>query len=767
MTYRHRHRIVRAATFVAIAVLCTITSWAQPDVELFWKTDAPRDTVIDFGVTLQGFPVTRTLYVRNRSTSTVVVERQRPDADPYFIIINDTVNGVPPEAPNKEEYERASGLPVYVPPGETGSIQLRFRAVAGDPRLPPDVVNRCLLDIRLADSAAPLGPSTDRRFILLGMKTTRILASTSSWIRFDSVWVDPRPQEPTRPYTISNVIARQVDVDAQRIRMLTPVLGSPEISVDSFQQVSFPERGDVTWTVRYRPRDRGRDSARFVVTYRPEPTSAPDSVVTTISGIGVEQRLRLLDASGTPSPVVVRGDTIDFGDVPADEVGATARIVVANEGNCSIGIVAEDRLGTTRDSAAFVIDRALRADGPTIPVGQLDTLAVRFVPTNAGAHLLRYVVRTDLRSRSIVGVPDGVQDVTFFLKGRGLRPQLQLSPSELDFGSIVLLDDCTSEARRTMRIANVGNADLRIDSITTDPPGAPIRFDRTLITIRPGSQEQVDVVLQPSVLGLLSGRLRLHSNGLRQPVEMSFRGLAVPPDSITVRMPNVVRARPGRVVQVPVVVDGDRAAMTSRCVMRVSYDPLLLRFRSLIKLGTGAEGATELVASESSPGVLDVDVAAAGNFADRDTLLFLTFDTFLGRRASTEVAIADNGVSFGNAGCANVLTVRTTSGRFELDSVCGLSYKTVVDDRLGTLAAVYPNPASGSATLTVVVDRDRHVSARLISAQGGVVHTLVDAELREGMHLLPIPLADLDAGVYVIDVVSGRRRTTLPLVRMP
>jgi hypothetical protein len=124
-------------------------------------------------------------------------------------------------------------------------------------------------------------------------------------------------------------------------------------------------------------------------------------------------------------------------------------------------------------------------------------------------------------------------------------------------------------------------------------------------------------------------------------------------------------------------------------------------------------------------------------------------------------------VSFGNAGCANVLTVRTTSGRFELDSVCGLSYKTVMDDRLGTLAAVYPNPASGSATLTVVVDRDRHVSARLISAQGGVVHTLVDAELREGMHLLPIPLADLDAGVYVIDVVSGRRRTTLPLVRMP
>lgn len=767
MTTHALHHMLRAASLAAIVLMSTVVGMAQPDVELYWKTDAPRDTVIDFGVTLQGFPVTRTLFIRNRSNATVVVERPRPDADPYFLIINDTVNGVPPEAPNKEEYQRLGGLPVYVPAGGTGSIQIQFRAVTGDPRLPPDVVNRCLLDIRVADSADPVGPSTDRRFILVGMKTTRILASISSLVNFDSVWVQPRPSEPTRDYTISNVIARQIDVDAQRVRMLTPVLGDPEITVDTYPQVTFPERGDVTWKVRYRPTDRGRDSAHFIVTYRPDPTSSTDSVVAAVVGIGVEQRMRLLDAAGSPTPVRVNGDTIDFGDVPADDVGATARIVVANDGNCSIGIMAEDQFGTPRDSAAFIVERALRDDGPSIRVGDLDTLVVRFVPVNAGAHLLRYVVRTDLRTRAITGVPDGVQDVTFFLKGRGLRPQLQLSPSTLDFGSIVLLDDCASEAQRTLRIANVGNADLRVDSITTVPSGAPVRFDRTVLSIRPGEQENVVVTLQPTGLGLVNGSLLLHSNGLRQPLATSFRGQAVPPDTIAVRMPDVVRARPGRVIQVPVKVDGDRAAVTSRCVLRTSYDPTLLRFRSIVKIGTAAEGATENVAVESTPGVLDVDLTATTNFLDRDTLLLLTFDTFLGKRSSTELAIADNGIVFGNAGCANVLTVRATSGRFELDSVCGLSYKTVVDDRRGTLGAVFPNPARSATTLALALDTERHVTARIIDAQGGVVMTLIDEPLREGMHMLPVALDALDAGIYVIDVIAGRRRTTIPLVRLP
>ncbi len=113
-----------------LIILCCILfgaalGLAQPNVEVFYSNANRADTVMDFGVTLEGSPTTRTFTVVNKGVGTVGILETNPDADPYFIIVN--VPGVPPEDPRKEEFERVDGLSYFIRAGETRSFTVAFR----------------------------------------------------------------------------------------------------------------------------------------------------------------------------------------------------------------------------------------------------------------------------------------------------------------------------------------------------------------------------------------------------------------------------------------------------------------------------------------------------------------------------------------------------------------------------------------------------------------------------------------------------------------
>ena len=595
---RPMRRLMPLVVLLSLLLAAGSVAHAQLEVDVYWNTTAPSDTVIDFGVTKEGFPVTRTLYVRNRSASTVGLYEAVPNAnDPYFVIYNDTARGIPVNAPFKEEFRPVDVLPRFIRPGETGTVRIQFRAVVADPGLPPDTINQCMLDVRVADSAdvakGASGATRFARFVLRARKTTLVLASTTPVITFDSVYVRPSPTAPVRQYSLTNVVDKVIPVEEQRVTMQTPVIDSAEISVATYAQVSFPANGVVSWNVQYRPVNRGEDKASFIVGYKPESTARIDTVLAQIVGIGVEQQLAIVQAAGVPQPVRIAGDTIDFGDVFADGVGSAATIVLRNAGNCSIGTVQEERLGTQRDTAAFRLVQPMSQGGSTLDVGRSDTVVLRFLPTDPGAHVIRYVIRTDLRSRSIFGVPDGAQDITFIVKGRGLLPQIQLSPPSLDFGTVPLYADCNSEVQRTLRIRNVGNTDLRIDSISSVSRAGvgELVTERRVVAIAPGEQQSIAVSFVPGTIGPFAGDLLLHTNGLRAPIDIPVLANVVPPDTIHVRLPEGIRSRPGRVISVPVVVDGSAVSRASKIVLQMTYDPSLLRFRDVVKPGTASEGA--------------------------------------------------------------------------------------------------------------------------------------------------------------------------------
>ncbi len=620
-----------------------------------------------------------------------------------------------------------------------------------------------LLTVRVVDSIAPLAPSFDKTFRLRALKTTSILATTTPWISYDSVYVNPLPLAPSISYTIDNAISKRVRVDRQLLEMQTTVVGPPEIVVDTFPSVEFSPEDSVVWTTRYSPYNRGLDSAHFLVVYRPDSTAKSDTVFATISGIGVEQKLTLIGATGVPLPVVVRGDTVDFGATPSDGTGIVARIIVRNEGNNNIGIVSETKVGIPRDTAAFSVRRFLSEGGPTIRTGSFDTIDVSFVPIDGGDHRIRFEVGTDLRDRGIDGVPDGAQTTQWFFKGFGQRPQIQVTPSELNFGTIVLLKTCTSVVERTFTVRNIGNAELRVDSIRISPGTSRITVDPSSFRIAPGQSQLVRATYEPEDIGAINGAITLFTNSLIRSYDVRYDAVVVNPDSILVSVPLVTTARPGSAVAVDVMATADKLVATDRCVLSMNFNPSLLRYRSVQQLGTASEGAQVIEATESPRGTLRLALQAPANFLSRATLVTVIFDSFLGETASSDVSFTNGATTFGNAGCSSVLSVRAESGQFFLDSLCGLSYKTV-GSGLRMMSALFPNPATDNVNVTLVVPTERTVSVTLVDAFGREFVSLAPSSFSAGVHLIPLSVAHLPPSAYTVIVRSGNVYTPLPLM---
>ncbi len=753
----------RSVLVLVLLWLATVAVPAQPNVEIYWDPTDRLDTIMDFGVTLEGAPVTLTFTVVNNDAADVGVLLPNAQADPYYQIVN--TPEYPPEHPRKEEFIQRESLPYLIEAGTQRRFGVIYRALAGDPRYPPDSVAEALLQLRVVRVLDSLGPSVDKTFLLRALKTTKFLASNTPWLPFDSVYVQPQPLAPERSYRVENVTSFRIPVTAQKLDMQTSVIGDPEFEIDTFEMAEFGSKGSLTWTPRYRPRNTGRDSAHFIVEYRPNENAVPDTVLTRLSGIGVVQLLRVVNAQGDPQEVTVRGDTIDFGFVDVgDQGGVTATIVVRNEGNLNIFLTGEKEHGIPRDTQAYVVERPLRSGGQTIRTNETDTLIVRFDPIDGGTHRMRYEISTDLLTRSIDGVPDGEQTIDLFCTGFARKPQIQVSPPSLNFGTVVLLEDCNSASVRRLTIRNVGNSLLRVDSIVIDPQGAPLLIDDDAFTVEPAEEHDVIIRFEPQSVIDLAAKLVLYTNAFGVPYEVTAVGRSVAPDTITVSVPPITRARPGTPIAVPVVVDADRVALTETSTTVISFDPTLLRYRGVRTEQTAAEGAAIIRQTESPRGVLTIELEGNGSFIARDTFMVVTFDTYLGDQPLTEIALSPSTTMFGNAGCASVLDVTVSSGAYQIDSLCGLDYLTTTVNGFTIDAGVFPNPASGEARVTIAAPSSQQVSIRVVDAFGRPLTDAVVTTVPEGMSLIPVRLDDVAPGACFLEVRGEHSRRILSLM---
>lgn len=763
-----RYAYLLLAAWITVAGLPT---FAQPAVEIYWNPSNRADTVVDFGVTTTGNPVPIAITVENLSSDTVAI--LPTDQLTYYAILD--VPGAPQIPDWKLEFSPVIlASPFVVPPQSAASLTVTYLA-QNLPSLPEETLAEVLLELKVVRRSQPLGPWTEKRFRLKGIKTAQFVATSSPSIRFDSVYVQPDPA-PQQSFRVDNVTNRSFPVISQKIVPRSSIIDSVEFHADTFVNASFGPRDVLRWNLSYKPRNTGFDSAEFQVVYQPNPNTRGDTVVTRMSGFGVEQRLEAVSATDTVDQVTlqVRGDTVDFGILDAGLYASVdATVILRNTGNTNILVEAEQKSGRTQaDTASFQILQPLRHDGPsgrsTIRTNELDTIVVRFQPVGPlgnDTYFARYRITTDLHRRtSIAGVPEDAQYHTIVLMGRAIVPRAEVSDTALSFGSLPRVpQQCESSVTKTVRIRNTGTA-LLTAQISVEPPSVPIVVDPTDVRIAVDSAALISVRYEPDAVGVLDAHVVITTNTRDQP-RIHLSGECREPDTVRIAIADTFRLRPGTLLRVPVQVSARDVSLAQRGLLQLTYDPSVLQYRSFQNAETATAGSSLQSSVDGQAGRLTLQmVQPDAPFVASDTLIILEFATFVGRVAATPLTVVPSTTSFGTLDCPNALAVRIQDGRFSIDSLCGLSSKLVQPRSSVIRAGVFPNPTADEATVTVVAGREQTVLLTIVDPFGRLLAGPLQHAVHEGITTLPLDLRHVPPGAAYVQVRSNDSPTMIPIM---
>lgn len=120
----------------------------------------------------------------------------------------------------------------------------------------------------------------------------------------------------------------------------------------------------------------------------------------------------------------------------------------------------------------------------------------------------------------ISGADLGTLSVPLEGSGEKAAPQLQASPSVLNFGTLPV----HSAAAKTVTLKNDGNIAISISSISLPSAAFSISGLSSGTTLSPGQTLQFRVTFQPPVAGTASSGITINSSGLSSPVKVNVSG---------------------------------------------------------------------------------------------------------------------------------------------------------------------------------------------------------------------------------------------------
>ncbi len=621
-----------------------------------------------------------------------------------------------------------------------------------------------------SDRATPVGQP--RRLVLVARvgsvlateraTTTNIDPLARERVRFDSIYVG---QTTSETVTLRNIANQTITIDSQAFLPIVPFNGI-DFSVDTLQRRVFSPLDASPVTLRYRPAARGFDSANMDIRFTSGGRS--DRTTLTMSGIGVEQRLELVAAPPDPpyDYKAVIGDTVDIGDVIVNKP-KTVAIKFRNNGNLPYSIQSQSptdvTTGVWNNRIFEVVSRfSPGATSPDIPADGVDaSLQARFTPPSVGEWIGKYTLTSTIRRR-IRTAPDGSDQRVFFIRGRGVEPAIDVTPSAVTFDNIIFTAVCGNTATADFRVISSGSTELIVSSITVPrPPTGNSIFSLASgtpnsINLKPGASATIKLQFTPPSVGVFRDTVTIMSNvaGERAIIRVSLSGTSVARQSAELRTASL-RAKPGTQVAVPITITTTTASalqQIQRATIRLSYEKTLLKYAAYENRGTASAAAA--VTAKENNGVLDVTLQGMMPNGTETTLLTLFFDTYLGDKAATDIAFSN--VQLGNKDCFDVLDVRTTNGTFALDSVCGLNVKTLTGTaNVFALRPISPNPMASDGIVTYDIAFPTHVSIVLYDAQGTRKVVLAEGQHPTGVFETRIPLELLGSGMYFCEMRAG------------
>lgn len=725
--------------------------------------DLFQDTVY-FGMTRAGVPITKPFYVRN--TGNVKLSIEQPLVPHYSVFAStvadphptDRLEFTPAFVFGRNNIDVADGWQAFT---------LRFESNAAY-RRPALIEAKLALGISVPDATQPEGYriiATDT-FLLVARKLDARPEADES-IGFDSVYINNPCSDSRATWNITNRVQEPVVLERQSVQIIHSNNGLVFnlLGLTDKYPLSLAQNETASPVVEYSPTHRGPDTVRYYVHYKAD--KEIDSVDVLLTGVGVEQHLRLDSAIQDLATEYYQfpGDTIDLGNV---RVGSESSVTAffSNKGNLpfrmrAIGQVLKEEIYPTGgfNFANITVPFPLAA----VQIDSVARTTLRVLPTRAGQYLVRCEIASDIITpeRGIKCVPASAAARVFFVRFNAIKPIAQTDKSELDFGSVIYVPACPRSKEVQLRVSNTGNSPMQVQMPTMQTGTVFSVVAPTPFTVASGGSAFVTVRFAPTATGIYFDTLLLATNAGTPDsvVRIAVMGEAVAPQTVNLGLPTLT-ARPGRRIAVPISIDRPELLASVRSfTTTLLYEPSLLVYSNSYKVsGYAAQPASssDVAISESAPGELRVEISLPANtfFIEKDTIVVLYFDTYLGRTALT--AINFRTADFGDGDCKGLLNGRGLGGAFALDSVCNLG-ALIGPPATGAFRMEQntPNPAGEGASVEYEVAFATNVTIAVFNANGERVGSLADGWHYPGTYKMPVPVHNLAPGLYFYEMKAG------------
>jgi len=707
--------------------ILAVAAYAQQGVALYIDPHNKGADTLDFGYVFAGDTVVRALYIENATDGETVIPQ---GTRPYFWI-----EATPPYRENDpDEFPLEALFPFRIGSGTIRTYPLRYAATLFE-QLHPDGRHQVALNVTIRRSEDTSTILASRRFVLRATKSFRPLWSDVQRIWFDSVYINS-PLDRAMLLQVRNVRRAGVPVqiirqgDSQSLRAFT---------IDADPSDYFSSEQLKEYTVHFQPSAPALYALDLLFVH-PSPlrNGGPDTTTIQLRGVGVTQRLAIRQVLGRNVAIV--GDTVI---ARHRKVGVrdTIAIVVENVGNIAIGAVETQLDGDTRQ---YTLLRGMQNEFRLAPK-QYDTIVIAVHPLQPGTSRARVDVLTDLLQRGFWGVPTQAAASHFTLMVESLPPQLvALTTNGVhDVGAILSLGTCTERQRDTITLRNESS-----NAVTITAFDAPVPFRVVLsppITIYPGQTLTIPIEIYPMEAGTYSGTLRIESTDTAySPLEVPLHVRFIQPPPPKLRIPSLEYV-PGKFVTIPIVVD-TTISLYSAVRVTISFDPTMMQVTGVHTAGTATQGATTQLVSLGQ-GQYRIQISTPTRLFQRDTLIILLGQTFLGQMPSSPIAIVD--VHAGNATCPDAVTGDAFAGMLRVAPFCGMSYKFPI-----TLPSIVILGAQGDAYHAIELECWSQEKCRgqavLFSTDGRIVSEWT-LELDAGLRRYPLPLR-VPQGIYAIRV---------------
>ncbi len=756
--------------------------------EPFNNKDYPDTNYIDMGMCMDGDTLRLSFVLENTGD----VELKLKNSFPSFYL--GKLDDQPSFPDHWNDLTTDAGVQRNIPAGVKDTLNILF---IPDQSVQPDKDKIVLLRIGIYPNLPDIDENnlttedlvSNKMYKIIFRKTNRPVDGFEDTYDFGNVYVN---SEDTAwfDWRVQNSTLIQQKIFSEDSVWLSPkALSDPEIFFVDFynSDVIYPagvKRTIKKWRIGFHPVKPEEASLEVNLGYHPDPGN-PDSVEIvklTVTGKGVVQNIktradRAFNIDSIYDGRLTNGErvkVIDFGKIWLGEF-KYAELPFFNAG--SLPFLPKDQYILEEQSSKT--DKYFEI---TVPLGDLDdylipgdttkkSVVFKFQGDTSGVYTARYVVESDIDRYNVRGYPESVKKLTYLLKAEVIEPKLSITRDTVDFGYVVVIPDldCPKTIVDSVIIKNTGNAILKVGSITIDQPDYHFESSPQLIDeIMPHDSKVVSLTFSTKGAtdpGTFEGNLVISNTNAFPPnnsktIKLIARGIA--PQKTNVSISRELKARPGRIISVPVLIDGKNVSVSRFFNGKLAYDPSILAFNNFDAIGTASEGA-EANISENSPGVLNISLNMPDRvyFHESDTLVNLFFNTYLGSRTSTELQVLNP--EFGDGICNKIIESSRSNGLFKIDSVCGLEYKTGNGTGFN-INGIYPNPANEKLNINIDVTENGEFNVKLLNVYGDIAKNIQKMELNKGSHNIEINCTGLTPGIYYIELKKNIFSQVKPVI---